>query len=168
MEKKKRAADSSDSRTVLDAIRRIVRALRLASRAAEKEAGLSGAQLFVLQKLSGEHGISINEIAARTLTHQSSVSVVVQRLVERGLVRRKQSTRDARRLELELTAKGIRAAGSRPDLAQVSLIKALDSMSASQRGTLARLMSELVERAGFAGEPAELFFESGIARRSKK
>ena len=36
----------------MNGIRRIVRALRLSSRAAEKALGVSGAQLFVLQQLA--------------------------------------------------------------------------------------------------------------------
>ncbi len=62
---------------MLDAIRRIVQALRESSRAAEKRVGLSGAQLFVLQTLGESPGLSLNELAERTRTHQSSVSVVV-------------------------------------------------------------------------------------------
>jgi hypothetical protein len=45
------ATTSSDIRIVLDSIRRIVQALRVSSRAAEKTVGLSGAQLFLLQQL---------------------------------------------------------------------------------------------------------------------
>ena len=73
---------------VLDAMRRIVQALRESSRWAERHVGLSGAQLFVLQTLAETPGLSVNELAERTHTHQSSVSVVVSRLaarlVERG------------------------------------------------------------------------------------
>lgn len=85
-----------DSRLVLDCIRRIVRALRLFDREAEKRVGLSGAQVFVLEKLADGGGASINELADRTHTHQSSVSVVVQKLVDRKLVRRSSSARDWR------------------------------------------------------------------------
>ena len=67
------------TRQVLDAIRRVVRTLREASRHSEKAAGISAAQLFVLQRLAGTGGLSVNELAARTLTHQSSVSVVVSK-----------------------------------------------------------------------------------------
>src|SRR4051794_8130303 len=70
-----------DVRAIMDAIRRIVRVLRVSSRAAEKQVGLSGAQLFVLHKLADTPALSLNELADRTRTHQSSVSVVVQRLV---------------------------------------------------------------------------------------
>src|SRR4051812_6915818 len=83
-----------DARSVLDSIRRIVRALRVSSRRAELNVGLSGAQLFVLQKLAEGGRLSVNELAAKTLTHQSSVSVVVQRLSARGLVSSSRSAQD--------------------------------------------------------------------------
>ena len=57
----------------LDGIRRILRDLRVSSRAAEQELGLSGAQLFVLQQLAQAPAESLNELANRTRTHQSSV-----------------------------------------------------------------------------------------------
>src|SRR4051812_49679467 len=68
------------TREVLDAIRRVVRTLREASRHSDRVVGVSAAQLFVLQRLAGTRGLSVNELAARTLTHQSSVSVVVSKL----------------------------------------------------------------------------------------
>ena len=101
-------ARASDTRAVLDSVRRIVRALHESSRAAEKQVGVTGAQLFVLQKLAEAPGLSLNEIAARTHTHQSSVSTVVSRLVARGLVLRAPAAADARRLELRLSAEGRR------------------------------------------------------------
>jgi len=55
-----------------------VQALRVSSRAAERDVGLSAAQLFVLDRLAGaDQALCVNELAQRTLTHQSSVSVVV-------------------------------------------------------------------------------------------
>src|SRR4051794_17364807 len=103
---------------VLDAIRRIVQALRESSRLAERHVGLTGAQLFVLQKLAEAPASSVNTLAARTHTHQSSVSAVVARLVEQGLVRRAPSTTDGRSVELSLSASGRRALDGAPDLAQ--------------------------------------------------
>src|SRR5256885_9415730 len=84
-------------RRALDAIRQIVRVLRLSATRAERDSGLSGAQLFVLQKLGDGQAISVNELALRTHTHQSSVSVVIQRLARRRLVRRLRSATEARR-----------------------------------------------------------------------
>lgn len=157
-----------DTRAVLDAIRKIVRALRVASRAAEKSAGLSGAQLFVLQKLADGRAVSINELAARTLTHQSSVSVVVQRLVDRRLIRRTPSDLDRRRVELSLTAAGRKAIGTSGDLAQDRLIHALREMPARQRTKLAALLNGLIDQAGFSSELAPLFFEDDTSKPAQK
>src|SRR6195952_2402515 len=103
-----RAAAKPDraSQDVMDALRRIVRALRESSRASERSIGLSAAQVFVLHRLAGAPALSLNELAQRTLTHQSSVSVVVSKLVRRGVVARVPSTIDARRVEIALTRRG--------------------------------------------------------------
>src|SRR5919202_5343906 len=100
------ARAAGDTRIVLDAVRRIFQALHESSRWAEKHLGLTGAQLFVLQQLADSPCPSLNELAARTHTHQSSVSTVVARLVERGLVVRGAGESDARRVELRLSSEG--------------------------------------------------------------
>src|SRR5580765_2473919 len=102
------AAD--DTRAVLDGIRRIVQAIRESASRAERHVGLSGAQLFVLHKLAEAPASSLNDLAARTHTHQSSVSTVIARLVARGLVRRTRSGLDGRSVSLALSARGRRAA----------------------------------------------------------
>src|ERR1700742_2932637 len=103
------AAAPPQMRIILDSLRQIVRALRVFDRETEKRLGLSGAQVFVLENLRDAGGISINTLAQRTHTHQSSVSVVVQKLVDRKLVARAAADADARRLQLSLTAAGHRA-----------------------------------------------------------
>src|SRR5215470_9599078 len=92
-----RAGRAESVRAIMDALRRIVRGLRLTARDAERSAGISGAQLFVLQSLAEERASSLNDLADRTLTDQSSVSVVVKRLADRKLVARKAAADDARR-----------------------------------------------------------------------
>ncbi|HTI65640.1 MAG TPA: hypothetical protein VL524_19085, partial [Gemmatimonadaceae bacterium] len=63
----------------MNAVRSVVRALRINTRAIELKMGISLAQLFVLQQLAEKPADSLNELADRTATHQSSVSVVVRR-----------------------------------------------------------------------------------------
>jgi len=156
----KRASGRPEVRAILDDIRRIVRALRVYSRAAEKRVGLSGAQLFVLQKLAqGGQALSVNELAELTLTHQSSVSVVVQRLVERGLVERRRAPSDARRAELALTPAGRRVLGKAPGAAQDRLIQALQALPSGSRRELAELLGRVVRDAGITDPIPSLFFE---------
>src|SRR5262245_10153494 len=93
-------SETGDVRAVLDGVRRIVQSLRESSRWAEKYVGMTGAQLFVLQQLDEAPAQSLNDLAARTHTHQSSVSTIVTRLVDQGFVTRTQSPRDGRTIEL--------------------------------------------------------------------
>ncbi len=148
------------SRSVLDSIRRIVQALRVGSRAAERELGVSGAQLFVLQTLSkSERALSVNELAERTRTHQSSVSTVISRLCEQGWVSRKSSAEDARRMEIALTASGTRILRKSPPTPQENIIQAVEKLTAKEQEQLAALLVRVVEGAGLEREPAEMFFE---------
>src|ERR1051326_6050966 len=96
-------ADRQTVERAMNAVRSIVRAQRINTRAIELKMGISLAQLFVLQQLADRPSDSLNDLAERTATHQSSVSVVVRRLVERGLVSRTASSVDQRRLQMDLT-----------------------------------------------------------------
>jgi DNA-binding MarR family transcriptional regulator len=148
------------TRDILDAVRRIVRTLHESSRASEKAFGLSGAQLFVLQKLAESPGLSLNALAAETHTHQSSVSTVVSRLVERGLVLRAASPEDGRRLELRVSAEGRRLVSRAPDAAQARLIQAIEQLPAGRRQTLARLLGELTEAMDLGDRTPVMFFDT--------
>jgi MarR family transcriptional regulator, organic hydroperoxide resistance regulator len=150
---------AADARTVLDAIRRIVRALRLFDREAERTAGLSGAQVFVLQNLRGGKAISINELARRTHTDQSSVSVVVRKLAARKLLRRESSPIDGRSVVVSMTPAGRRRLQRSPAPAQGRLVGALRRMRAERRAELARGLTELIRLTGIAEDAAEMFFE---------
>jgi DNA-binding MarR family transcriptional regulator len=134
----------SSTYDTLDSLRRIVQALRESSRRAERDLGISGAQLFVLETLEASPGLSLNELAARTHTHQSSVSTVVARLVQQRLVKRRRSPRDARRLELVATDRGRRLRARAPDAVQRRLIRTIEGLPAGSQRTLARLLVEVV------------------------
>lgn len=158
-----RAAPARGKRTeitsALDALRRIVRALQRSHRIAEQRWDVSAAQLLVLQQLADGSPLSINELAERTFTHQSTVSVVVTRLVRRRLVARARSGDDARRTEITLTAAGRQLLSRAMLLAQTRLIDALGHMKSSDLQMLARCLGVLSAELGMAEEPAHMFFE---------
>ena len=153
------AAVVADLTTVMDSLRALVRALRISTRAVEKEIGISGAQLFVLQQLMDAPARSVNELADRTSTHQSSVSTVVSRLVERGLARREASADDARRMEISITERGRQVVAGAPRTAQIRMQEVLHRMTPEQLHDLAAGLDRLVREAGFATEPVTMFFE---------
>jgi DNA-binding MarR family transcriptional regulator len=153
-----------DVSRALDAVRKIVRALRLSSRAIEKDAGITGAQLFVLQQLAAKPAESVNELAERTLTHQSTVSVVVTRLVQRGLVNRSPSREDARRTEIAVSPSGLALLERSPLTVQARLALALQKLSDEQLRGLADGLDAWLHEAGIHSEVPGLFFEEESGR----
>jgi DNA-binding MarR family transcriptional regulator len=147
----------------LNSLRHIVRSLRVSSRNAEQSVGLSGAQLFVLQCLSRESPCSVNDLAASSATDQSSVSVVVSRLVARGYVKRLPSKLDRRSVELSLTPSGKKLLESAPEAAQDRLLEALSQLKSAELVRLSSLLEKVVQLANVSSESAPLFFEEGPA-----
>jgi DNA-binding MarR family transcriptional regulator len=153
---------SDDIRRILDSIRQIVQVLRLSAAQTTKQLGLSAAQLFVLHKLGDGQAISVNELARRTHTHQSSVSVVIQRLVELKLVRRERSQTDGRQLNLSITSIGQRKLSRAPEAAQDRFIHSLQKIRGARRKQLALLLEQLVAGTGISQGIPGLFFEDNI------
>lgn len=154
---------AQEAQAALDAIRRIVRLLRDGSKDTERRVGLSSAQLFVLQALASEDDLSINDLAARTLTHQSSVSVVVRKLEEQSLVERRRASDDGRRVALSLTAKGRALIERTPETAQARLIDGILRLSAGERRGLVHGLEALTQALGLHDRPPAMFFEDDPA-----
>jgi DNA-binding MarR family transcriptional regulator len=148
-------------RDVLDSLRRIVQVLRESSRRAERRLGISGAQLFVLEKLAEAPSQSLNDLAERTHTHQSSVSTVVARLVSGGLVARRRADHDARRLELVLTARGRRMIANTPGAVQDRLIRTIEELPERSRRQLASLLRQVVTGIEGREQAPRMFFDDG-------
>jgi DNA-binding MarR family transcriptional regulator len=161
------ATATSDLRQIMDNLRHIVRALRVSSRGAEKEFGISGAQLFVLQRLAEARALSLGALAERTHTDPSSVSVVVSRLVARGLVRRTASTEDARRAEIRLTPRGRALVLRAPEASQTRLVEALSALEEDTRTALGNGLLSLVASMNLRGAP-RMFFEDDPSAQTKK
>jgi DNA-binding MarR family transcriptional regulator len=158
----------AESRAVLDAIRRIVQGLRTSSRAAEQRLRVSGAQLFVLQTLVRQAVWSLNELAERTATHQSSVSVVVDKLVTKKLVQRTRAASDGRKLELSIAPRGRALLAKAPEAAQDRLLHGLARLSPVDRKVLARALTELAEGVFASRERPALFFEDTANPRKQR
>jgi DNA-binding MarR family transcriptional regulator len=153
---------------VLDSLRRVVRDLRLTARDAERIAGISSAQLFVLQTLANGPVTSINELSERTMTDQSSVSVVVRRLVDKKLVARRPSAEDSRRVEIELSARGRRMLDRCPEPTQARLLAALGRLSGPELAALSDGMSALVREMGIERDAPRMFFEDAPRPRARR
>jgi DNA-binding MarR family transcriptional regulator len=154
------AVPDDDVAQVFNSLRRLVHSLHNASRETERRLGVTGAQLFVLTQLRATPSLSINALAERTMTHQSTVSVVVRRLVRRKLVKKIRAADDARRVELTLTAAGHTLLRRAPEPVQVQLARAIEAFDVADRRALAIALRQLVRAVGADGEATPMLFES--------
>lgn len=147
------AADTA----VLDALRRLVQLVHVTSRTAERTVGVSGAQLFVLQTLAQHGPQTPAELATRTTTHQSSVSVVVRRLVEQGLAARTPSRTDRRSVQISVTPQGHALLDHAPPTAAQSVLAGLSRMPPSDRDALAQHLGQLIRALDLDHDAPPLF-----------
>lgn len=145
---------------VLRSLRHLVHQLRVTAHSVERELNLSGAQLFVLGELAHEPNVSIRRIAERTLTDPSSVSVVVARLCERGLVTRQTDPRDKRKSLLAVTEDGLTLLERAPLPYQAKVLAALRSLPRTRLHQLQLGLSALLEATDPEQSTAPLFFEN--------
>jgi DNA-binding MarR family transcriptional regulator len=137
----------------------LVGGLGRSARAIEQRTGITNAQLFLLQQLAGSKTMSVNELAARARTQQSTVSVVIARLVRAGLVRKERSATDARTAALSLTPAGRRLVRRAPAPPTALLLDAIESMRGSEASQLASSLGALVRALGLESRKPELLFE---------
>ena len=157
-----------DAARAMNSLRRIVRALRAGNSEIERAIGVSSAQLFALRQIARRSGGSLSDLAASTLTNQSSISEVVGRLVQRGLVTKKVSADDHRRSLLEVTVAGRAALANAPETAQERLLAAFASLSPRKQRQIATDLDELLAAAGLEALEPTMFFEESFIESPKR
>jgi DNA-binding MarR family transcriptional regulator len=93
------------------------------------------------------------------------VSVVVRRLVERGLVTRVASPADRRRVQIALTPEGERVLRGAPPTVQSDLMNGMSRMQPEQRAVLAELLETWVLASGIDLAAPPMMFEDEPAAR---
>ncbi len=127
-----------------------------------RTSGLSPAQVFVLHVLKDQGSLGIGALAQATATDPSSVSVVVRKLHQKGLVGKAPGTGDRRRREVELTAAGAKAALATPSPVQQGLLERMGRLEAVDLRALADLLEKVAPPAE-DGHPAPMFFQDGAS-----
>jgi DNA-binding MarR family transcriptional regulator len=106
------------SNQALIALRRILRVTELNSRELARRSELTASQLLVLRYL-GENNAALPSAIARSIDlKQATVTVLVNKLEDAGLVTRRRDTEDRRRVWVDLTDAGHAAREKSPDLLQ--------------------------------------------------
>ena len=144
MGEQNRAPGSAAALEVLQQFRVIYGTMRRHFRLVEERCGLSGVQMWVLQEVARLPGLGVTELAGRLGVHQSSCSLMVERLVGRGVLVKKKPRGDGRRVGLFLSEAGVGALAALPGAAEGVLPAALAGLPEVVIKTLKINLDELI------------------------
>lgn len=122
----------------LIALRRILRATALYERDLAQAAGLTPAQLRVLQILHGRPGGSTTPtaLAAQMGVVQATITALVDKLEAMGKVTRQRSETDRRQTNVVITAAGRAALDDAPDALQQRFVRTFERMQEWEQAQL--------------------------------
>lgn len=127
----------------------LARASHLVSRdfhAQVKRSGLGVAEWRVLATLSDGGPVIIGELARRVLYEQPTLTKVIDRMEEAGLVTRAAQAADRRRIEVRITAAGTAAVAALLPAAKVHETQLLASYSPEEVALLKTVLRTLIDR----------------------
>jgi len=120
-------------------------ALQSRSKRMNASYGVTGPQRLVLRVVARYDGLSAGELARLLFLHPSTISVVLGRLVERGLVTRTNDPDDHRRAVLRLTAAGRGLDGARTGTVEGPVVRALQRLSSADLAATRRVLTGLLD-----------------------
>lgn len=129
---------------VLQQFRVIYGTMRQYFRELEESCGLPGSQMWVLQEVERSPEIGITELAGRLGVHQSTCSLLVEKLVTKGCIIKRKQSGDQRRVGLCLSPSGQKAIAALPGPAEGVLPEALSAMPNVALKTLHINLDELI------------------------
>jgi DNA-binding MarR family transcriptional regulator len=141
-------SETATTAALLDALRALDRELRLLPQREEARTTrepLPPARARVLRVLAERPAHSLVELAERTHTDPSSVSVVVQRLVGDGLGARATASDDRRRTELSITGAGRVRLRREPATVERRLDDAIATLGEQRAALVARGLQALAD-----------------------
>lgn len=143
---------------VLGKFREIFRATKLPGTSGKRLARVSAAELWALAELQRHPGARVSDLTVLLSLRQSTVSNLVERLAQAGLVTRRRNDPDRRVVRLHLTRAGQKLIARTPQSARGVLPDALERLTSDELrhldAQLARLLGAMSRRVPALGRAA--------------
>jgi DNA-binding MarR family transcriptional regulator len=137
-------------RTEPDRIQQVIHLMRKLMQAGErytkelnKKFSVSAPQVACLLALRDNGPISLSQIARKIMVESSTVTGIIDRLEQKGLVIRKRVSLDRRVITVELTDAGRRLAANAPPPIQHKIVKGLRKIDEGERTQIIEALSRL-------------------------
>jgi DNA-binding MarR family transcriptional regulator len=105
--------------------------------------GVTGPQRFVLRVVGRQDGLTAGELARRMHLHPSTLTGILRRLVEQGLVARLEDPQDQRRVRLRLTREGQEVDRVRTGTAESAMRATLSRLTPEEAATFRSVLEQL-------------------------
>ena len=123
----------------------VVHALDARSKRMAQRLGVTGPQRLVLRIVGARPKISAGAVAKTLRLHPSSLTGVLRRLEERGMLVRKADPKDARRALLSLAKPGTVINGKRAGTVEAAVSRAIARLGERELGVAQRVLETLIE-----------------------
>jgi len=134
----------SRSQEVYSTLRQIVRAMDVHSKYLHKYYGLSGPQLTILKELSDVNEIPTGQLAKKISLSQATVTDILDRLEEKGLIIRQRSSFDKRRVYIQISEKGKAIVLKNPSLLKEDFIRQFNELEDWEQTLILSSMQRVV------------------------
>lgn len=130
--------------TILRSLRRITRAIDIHSRQLAQEHRLTGPQLVCLRQIERDGQTTPSALARQISLSQATVTGILDRLSNRGLVNRVRSDTDRRRVHVTLTEAGKQLAATAPSPLQQRFARRLEALAPEGQARIAEVLQQIV------------------------
>ena len=111
-----------------------------------KKTGLSGSQLWIMQQIYNFNGISNSELAKNLTLHISTCSILVNKLIKKGLVEKTRSPTDERRIVLTITSKGKQLMAKAPKSPEGAIPSTLKKLNIEELEELNTVLTKFAKK----------------------
>lgn len=129
---------------VLIALRKIIQSIALNSKSLVKRVGLTGPQLMILQEVVHTGEVSAGEVAKAISLSQGTVTGIIERMEKRGLVVRRRSNSDRRRVLVQATTAGNSLLETAPPIMQEAFVERFSSLQVWEQTMILSALQRLV------------------------
>lgn len=143
--KQERLARSEQEDEILRSLRRIIRAVDLYSRRLIAQSGLSGPQLTCLRQLARRGPLQGNHLAEAVHLSPATVSGILDRLEQRGLIVRERQSDDRRRVLISLSDAGADAVNNAPPALHDTFLFQLRALPIEEQEQIRATLKRIVQ-----------------------
>jgi MarR family transcriptional regulator, organic hydroperoxide resistance regulator len=154
-EKLSSVATSGDVADIVETLLYLYTESRRVTKTLARAKDLTGPQLSVLKGLEQIGVLSLSALSEQIHARNSTVTGIIDRMEQNGLVRRERSSEDRRVIQIRLTRKGLAIARETPLEPMTLLVSALASLGEDDTKALLRILRKVAKEVRIGVERAE-------------